>query len=99
MQGSKKDGTIVEGNKQLNEKRIHPTQKPIRLYEWLLMKYANRGDKILDTHIGSRSIALACHYLPHLDLNLTGCEIDKEYFDDGEKRFNELTAQTFIPIE
>jgi site-specific DNA-methyltransferase (adenine-specific) len=54
--------------------KIHPTQKPIKLYEWLLMNYAKEGDKILDTHLGSGSIALACH---NLGYDLTACELDK----------------------
>ena len=68
----------------LKEKgKIHPTQKPIKLYEWLLMKYAKDGDKILDTHLGSGSIALACH---NLKFNLTACELDKDYYDAAIKR-------------
>lgn len=62
---------------------IHPTQKPVKLYEWLLMNYAKEGDKILDTHLGSGSIALACH---NLKFDLTACELDKEYFDASLKR-------------
>lgn len=64
-------------------KRIHPTQKPVKLYEWLLMNYAKEGDKILDTHLGSGSIAIACH---NLGFDLTACELDKEYFDAAMKR-------------
>ena len=63
--------------------RIHPTQKPIALYEWLLMNYAKEGDKILDTHLGSGSIALACH---NLNFDLTACELDTEYYDAAIKR-------------
>ena len=70
--------------------RIHPTQKPVRLYEWLLIKYAKEGDKILDTHLGSGSIAIACHNL-HYDL--TACEIDKEYYDSAIKRINNHKKQ------
>jgi len=66
-----------------NPNRIHPTQKPIKLYEWLLMNYAKEGDKILDTHLGSGSIALACH---NLKFDLTACELDKDYFDASLKR-------------
>jgi site-specific DNA-methyltransferase (adenine-specific) len=66
------------------EKRIHPTQKPIKLYEWLLMNYAKEGDKILDTHGGSQSSRIACYNLGYaLDI----IELDKEYFDQGNKRF------------
>ena len=63
--------------------RIHPTQKPVKLYEWLLDNYAKEGDKILDTHLGSGSIALACH---NRGFDLTAFEIDKEYFDAAKKR-------------
>ena len=72
---------------------IHPTQKPVKLYEWLLMNYAKEGDKILDTHLGSGSIALACH---NLGFDLTACELDKEYFDASQKRLKEHTAQLRI---
>ena len=71
--------------KQIPENRIHPTQKPVALYKWLLKNYAKQGDKILDTHGGSMSIAIACHDLG-FDLDL--CELDKGYYDDGVKRFN-----------
>lgn len=70
--------------------KIHPTQKPIELYEWLLMNYAKGGDKILDTHLGSGSIAIACH---NLGFDLTACELDKEYFDAAMKRINEHKQQ------
>jgi site-specific DNA-methyltransferase (adenine-specific) len=61
-----------------NANRIHPTQKPVALYKWLLHNYAKSGDKILDTHIGSGSIAIACH---DYGFHLTGCELDKDYFE------------------
>jgi len=70
--------------------KIHPTQKPVKLYEWLLMNYAKEGDKILDTHLGSGSIALACH---NLGFDLTACELDKEYYDKAIKRINEHKQQ------
>ena len=73
---------------QLN--RIHPTQKPTSLYEWIIMRYAKEGDKILDTHLGSGSIAIACHYMKR---KLIGYEIDKEYYDSACKRFKEQTMQ------
>lgn len=73
-----------------SEGRIHPTQKPVKLYEWLLMNYANEGDKILDTHFGSGSIAIACH---RLGFDLTACELDKEYFDASIKRIKQQIAQ------
>ena len=65
--------------------KIHPTQKPVALYEWLLMNYAKENDKILDTHLGSGSITIACH---NLGYDLTGYEIDKEYFEAAQKRIN-----------
>lgn len=72
------------------EEKIHPTQKPVKLYEWLLLNYAKEGDKILDTHLGSGSIAIACHNL-HFDL--TACELDKDYFDAAMKRIDNHTKQ------
>ena len=72
------------------EKRIHPTQKPVKLYEWLLMNYAKKGNKILDTHLGSGSIAIACH---NLGFNLTACELDIEYYEAAMKRLKQHTAQ------
>ena len=70
--------------------RIHPTQKPVKLYEWLLMNYAKEGDKILDTHLGSGSIAIACH---NLGYDLTACELDKDYYEASIKRINQHKAQ------
>jgi site-specific DNA-methyltransferase (adenine-specific) len=72
----------LEGNTSTS-KKFHPTQKPIALYEWLLMNYANEGDKILDTHLGSGSIAIACH---NLKFDLTACELDKDYYEAALKR-------------
>ena len=72
---------------------IHPTQKPVKLYEWLLMNYAKDGDKILDTHLGSGSIALACH---NLGYDLEGYELDKEYYDNALKRIKEHQSQLRI---
>ena len=72
------------------EERIHPTQKPVRLYEWLLMNYAKEGDKILDTHLGSGSIAIASH---NLGFDLVGCELDKEYYEAACKRLKRHQAQ------
>ena len=70
--------------------RIHPTQKPVKLYEWLLMNYAKENDKILDTHFGSGSVGIACH---RLGFDLTACELDKEYFDASIKRIKQQIAQ------
>jgi site-specific DNA-methyltransferase (adenine-specific) len=73
---------------QLN--RIHPTQKPIDLYKWILDKYAKENDKILDTHLGSGSIAIACH---DYGFELTACELDKEYYDKAIQRIKDHVAQ------
>lgn len=70
--------------------RVHPTQKPVKLYEWLLMKYAKKGDSILDTHFGSLSIGVACH---NLGFDLTACELDKDYFEAGKKRLEQHQKQ------
>jgi site-specific DNA-methyltransferase (adenine-specific) len=74
----------------LIEGTLHPTQKPIKLYKWLLDKYAKQGDKILDTHLGSGSIAIACH---DYSFELTACELDKEYYDAAIKRINNHISQ------
>ncbi len=70
--------------------RIHPTQKPVKLYEWLLMNYAKDGFRILDTHLGSGSIAIACH---NLGFDLTACELDKDYYNSAIKRIQQHKAQ------
>jgi site-specific DNA-methyltransferase (adenine-specific) len=84
---------ITTKTKQKQDLKIHPTQKPIALYKWLLNTYAEKGQKILDTHLGSGSIAIACHYM---GFELTACEIDKEYYNDSYKRFKQQTAQLAI---
>ena len=76
-----------------SQMRWHPCQKPIALYEWLLMNYAKEDDKILDTHLGSGSIAIACH---NLGYDLTGYEIDKDYFEAAQKRIKEHQSQLRI---
>jgi len=70
--------------------KFHPTQKPIRLYTWLLANYAKEGDKILDTHVGSASSLIACHQLGY---DVTGCELDEEYYKLAQQRIKEETAQ------
>jgi site-specific DNA-methyltransferase (adenine-specific) len=70
--------------------KIHPTQKPVKLYEWLLMNYAKEGDKILDTHLGSGSIAIACH---NLGYDLEGYELDKDYYEAANKRLKQHQSQ------
>jgi len=75
----------------VNQNKIHPTQKPKELYKWILDKYAKQGDKILDTHLGSGSIAIACH---DYGFELTACELDKEYYDKAIQRIKNHTNQT-----
>ncbi len=70
--------------------KIHPTQKPVALYEWILKNYAETGDKILDTHLGSGSSRIAAY---NLDFDFTGYEIDADYFKAQEERFTQHTAQ------
>ena len=81
-------GALADNNR--NGGRFHPTQKPVKLYEWLLMNYAKKGDKILDTHLGSGSIAIACH---NRKFDLTACELDAEYFNAAMKRLKEHQQQ------
>jgi len=90
--GLKKPAKIFEYSihKHNQTNKIHPTQKPVKLYEWLLMNYAKEGDTILDTHLGSGSIAIACH---NLGFELTGYEIDKEYFEAAKKRIEQHKQQ------
>jgi len=80
------------------DSKIHPTQKPVALYKWLLQKYAKPNDKILDTHLGSMSIAIACH---DMGFELTGCELDSDYFKDGTERVKKHVSQLslFSPEE
>jgi site-specific DNA-methyltransferase (adenine-specific) len=87
---SVKEGRIAQGNNKLWEKKFHPTQKPVALYKWLLHNYAKPGDRILDTHLGSASIAIACH---DYNFDLTGCELDPEYFAAAMKRVEAHVAQ------
>ena len=74
-----------QGNKALNEKRIHPTQKPVALYAWLLRRYASEGARIFDPMMGSQSSRIAAY---HLGFDYVGCEIDEEYFTTGCERFD-----------
>lgn len=84
------EGAVMQGDKRKNEKRIHPTQKPVALYEWIFGRYAKPGDKILDTHLGSGSSRIAAY---DAGLDFVGCEIDRHYFEAQEERFAEYTAQ------
>ena len=87
---------MLQHDMKNKEIRIHPTQKPVKLYEWLLMNYAKEGDKILDTHLGSGSIAIACH---NLGFDLTACELDKDYYDAAMKRLKQHQNQQVINFE
>ena len=75
------------------EGRFHPTQKPVELYRWIFKNYAKEGDKILDTHLGSGSSRIAAY---DAGLDFVGCEIDKEYFEKQEERFEAHTSQINI---
>jgi site-specific DNA-methyltransferase (adenine-specific) len=81
--------------KQQPEKRFHPTQKPVALYDWLLSKYAKEGDLILDTHLGSGSSRIASH---KAGLNFIGFELDKDYYEAQEKRYKQFISQLTIPF-
>jgi site-specific DNA-methyltransferase (adenine-specific) len=81
---------MLQGDMKNKETRIHPTQKPVALYKWLLHNYAKPGDLILDTHMGSGSIAIACHDYGY---DLTACELDPEYYQAAMKRINAYVAQ------
>lgn len=91
MQGKNMyEGKIQRGNKKLNEKRIHPTQKPVVLYDWLFENYAKPGMKIIDTHLGSGSICISAH---KFGVGLVGCEKTKEYVLAAQERYNIFSSQ------
>lgn len=75
---------MLQGDMKNKETRIHPTQKPVKLYEWCLVNFAKQGDKILDTHLGSQSSRIAAY---KLGFDFWGFEIDKDYFEQGNQRF------------
>lgn len=81
---------MFQENMKNKEIRIHPTQKPVALYEWLLKNYAKKGDKILDTHLGSASSIIACK---KFGFDYLGFELDKEYFDLASERLNRFDRQ------
>src|SRR5574344_618833 len=83
----------IDFNKDSGIERIHVCQKPVQLYKWLLQKYAKEGDKILDTHLGSGSIACAIY---EWGGELDACELDKDYFDNAVKRVKEYTKQQLL---
>jgi len=84
---------MLQGDMKNKETRIHPTQKPVALYKWLLTKYAKQGDKIFDSHGGSMSIAIACH---DLNFDLDVCELDAEYYQQAVKRYENHKLQQRI---
>lgn len=81
---------MLQGNMKEKEIRLHPTQKPVALYDWIFKNYASPNDKILDTHLGSGSSRIAAH---KAKIDFVGCELDKEYFDAQEKRFKDFSSQ------
>ena len=88
---------MLQGDMKNKEFKIHPTQKPVKLYKWLLENYAKQGDTILDTHLGSGSSRIACY---DMGFDFTGYELDKDYFDLQEKRFNtHINQQNLFTIE
>ena len=84
---------VFEASSQNQKGRFHPTQKPIELYQWIFQRYAKQGERIIDTHLGSGSSRIAAY---KMGLEFVGCEINKEYFDLQEKRFQDYTAQMSI---
>jgi site-specific DNA-methyltransferase (adenine-specific) len=87
---------MIQHNMKNKEDRIHPTQKPAKLYFWLLNNYADTGDKILDTHLGSGSSRIAAY---KLGFDFWGCEIDKDYFEAQEKRFKEAINEPLFQTQ
>jgi site-specific DNA-methyltransferase (adenine-specific) len=81
---------MIQNDMKNKEQRIHPTQKPIALYKWLLKNYAKQGDKILDTHLGSGSSRIAAY---DMGFDFYGCELDKDYFEQGNKRYEQYRSQ------
>jgi len=87
---------MLQENMKIKEKRIHPTQKPVTLYRWILDNYAKESDKILDTHVGSGSSRIACYMA---GLEFVGFELDKDYYDAQEKRFTDFKSQLRIDFK
>jgi site-specific DNA-methyltransferase (adenine-specific) len=81
---------MLQKDMKNKEQRIHPTQKPVALYKWILKNYAKPNDKIFDSHVGSGSIRIACH---DMGFDFEGCEIDKDYWEAQEERFNTHISQ------
>ena len=95
LQGEIVGSTRAQGNKSLNEARIHPTQKPVKLYDWLFRTYVKTGQTILDTHLGSASSAIAAY---RLGLDFVGCEIDTDYYAAAAERFENETRQQALAL-
>lgn len=81
---------MLQGDMKNKEDKIHPTQKPVKLYDWILANYCEKGMKVLDTHLGSGSSAIAAYYY---GVNFVGCELDSDYYNSAVKRFELQTAQ------
>ena len=86
---------MLQQDMKNKEIRIHPTQKPIALYKWILKNYAKDGFKIIDTHLGSGSSRIACY---NMGFDFYGAELDKKYYEDQEKRFLQFTSQTTLSL-
>ena len=84
---------MLQGNMKVKEIRIHPTQKPVALYKWLLTNYAKEGDKILDTHVGSASSLIACY---DLGFDAVGFEIDEDYYRESKQRLERFMKQVTL---
>lgn len=93
MQGDSVGSMRQQGNKALNDRRIHPTQKPAKLYEWLMQQYAHTEMKILDANLGSGSAAIAAHYF---GVHFVGGEIDADYCDAAKARLDAETRQIVL---
>lgn len=89
----RKTRVVYDGNRGSDTNRIHPTQKPIRLYDWIYQTYIPQGAKVLDTHLGSGSSAISAYFN---GVEFVGCELDKDYFDEMLQRFNEETRQSTL---
>ena len=90
FRGGLKIFTRARGSENAHRWKIHPTQKPMRLYQWILTNYAKPGQRILDTHLGSGSSAIAAHYF---GVDFVGCEIDEHYFNLAKQRIDQETRQ------
>lgn len=94
MQGTPLNGAILQGNIKLREHRIHPTQKPIALYDWIYKNYLPNGGRVIDTHLGSGSNRISAHKRGNIIFD--ACELDTDYFNDGNKRYDEFLAK-YLP--